>query len=379
MKKIAVIGASYLQLPLIEKARQMGCETHVFAWAANDVGEKAADFFYPVSIVEKEKILEICQNIGIDGICSIASDLAMVTVNYVAEQLGLTGNTVESTYWSTNKYAMRKAFEEHGDPSPQFQIVENVSSVDHMTLEFPVIVKPTDRSGSRGICKAYDRETVRQAVQRAIEESFEKKALIEEFVDGREYSVECISCEGVHKFLAVTQKYTTGEPDYIETGHIQPAALDEECVERLKNILFHALDTLGIRNGASHSEVKINERGEIRIIEIGGRMGGDFIGSDLVFYSTGIDFVKAVIQICLGEKPDLEPQGEKLTAGVRFILNENDKTVYDTVLKETPSMVKKAELHETGKTQVKDSSTRWGYFLVVSKEREDVEKNMPKE
>ena len=81
MKKLAIIGASYLQEPLIEKAKSMGIETHVFAWAAGDVGEKSADYFYPISIVEKDEILKRCREIGIDGICTIASDLAVITVN----------------------------------------------------------------------------------------------------------------------------------------------------------------------------------------------------------------------------------------------------------------------------------------------------------
>ena len=84
---LAIIGASYLQLPLIEKAKSMGFTTHVFAWAANDVGEKAADHFYPISIVEKDQIAEKCREIGICGICSIATDLGNYTVNYVANKL----------------------------------------------------------------------------------------------------------------------------------------------------------------------------------------------------------------------------------------------------------------------------------------------------
>ena len=81
MKKLAIIGASYLQEPLIQKAKSMGIETHVFAWAANDVGEKSADYFYPISIVEKDEILHKCREIGIDGVCSIASDLAAIKLN----------------------------------------------------------------------------------------------------------------------------------------------------------------------------------------------------------------------------------------------------------------------------------------------------------
>ena len=95
MKNIAIIGASYLQVPLIKKAKEMGLTTHVFAWEAGDPGERDADHFYPISITEKEKILEKCRGIGISGITSIASDLAAVTVNYVADSLGLPGNSME--------------------------------------------------------------------------------------------------------------------------------------------------------------------------------------------------------------------------------------------------------------------------------------------
>ena len=89
MKRIAIIGASYLQAPLIQKAKSMGIETHVFAWAAGDIGEDLADYFYPISIQDKERILETCRALNIDGVCSIASDLAAVTVNYVAMKLSL--------------------------------------------------------------------------------------------------------------------------------------------------------------------------------------------------------------------------------------------------------------------------------------------------
>ena len=93
MKKIAIIGASYLQNPLILKAKEMGFETHVFAWRAGDIGEQTADHFYPISIVEKEEILNQCRKIHPDAVCTIASDLAGVTVNYVANALGLPANS----------------------------------------------------------------------------------------------------------------------------------------------------------------------------------------------------------------------------------------------------------------------------------------------
>ncbi len=376
MKKLAIIGASYLQAPLILEAKKMGLETHVFAWAANDVGEKLADYFYPISIVEKEQILEKCMELKIDGICSIASDLAVVTVNYVAEKMGLTGNGSESTLLSTNKHNMREAFEENGDPSPRSILVDSVEDFKE-DINYPVIVKPLDRSGSRGVCKIYDHEHLSKAIEEAKEQGFIKKALVEEFAEGTEYSVECISYAGKHNLLAITYKYTTGDPNYIEIGHIEPAELNDETTARVKNTVFHALDTLKIKYGASHSEIKIDADGKIRIIEIGARMGGDFIGSTLVKHSTGIDFVRAVIQIALGEEPDLSETEDKGVIAVRFICTVEDIEEYKRVKSERPDIIIDSDIPDEINGKVTDSSSRFGYYVMKSKERKDVQQYMP--
>ena len=355
-KHLAIIGASYLQLPLIEKAKDMGYTTHVFAWAAGDVGEEAADFFYPVSIVEKEEILDKCRQIGICGICSIASDLAMVTVNYVAENLGLCGNTVAATEKSTNKHLMRKAFEAAGDPSPKSILVDESTDLASLDLCYPVIVKPTDRSGSRGIFKVEEFAMLSAAV----------KALIEEFARGQEYSVEFISYQGQHHFLAMTHKYTTGAPSFIETGHLQPAPVDEKTLERVKQVVTHALDTLELKNGASHSELKIAEDGTIRIIEIGGRMGGDCIGSDMVRYSTGYDFVKMVIQVACGEAPDFTPVQQPHPVAIRFIFTQEDLEEFQSLNREEPKRILKVvDMHPENIGKITDSSHRAGCYLYI--------------
>ena len=379
MKKLAIIGASYLQEPLIEKAKSMGIETHVFAWKADDIGERTADHFYPISIVEKENILKKCREIGIDGICSISSDLAVVAVNYVAEQMHLSGNPDSITLRCTNKHDMRACFEKNGDPSPKSILVEKASDLDGVELGYPVIVKPIDRSGSRGISKLDNDEHIEEAIKAAREQGFIKKALVEEYATGQEYSIECVSYNGQHHFLQMTHKYTTGAPRCIETGHLEPAPVDGETRERVRKVVFHALDSLGVRNGASHSELKIAKDGTIRIIEIGARMGGDFIGSDLVHISTGIDFVRAVIQIALGEEPDLTPDRELKTAGVRFIFSQEDANVFFRLKKEHPEYIVDYEINDDLTGDVTDSSTRLGYFLMQADSRDELLKYMPEQ
>ena len=361
-KKIAIIGAALFQEPAIIKAKEMGLETHVFAWAQGDRGEKMADYFYPISIREKDEILAECRKIGIDGIMSIASDLAMDTVNYVAEQLGLPGNSTEATRISTNKHWMRKAFEENGDPSPRSMLVDSATDPGSIELEYPLIVKPTDRSGSRGVHKVYNSSQLRNAIFKAREYSFENKAVVEEFVEGDEYSIEYISFEGEHWFLSATQKLTTGAPFFIETGHREPAPLPDETIEEIKRISEHALDTLMLRNGAAHIELKV-DGDRIRLIEIGGRMGGDFIGSDLVELSTGYDFVRAVIEAALGIRPEVPDIRERRLAGVDFIIDAEDVKRYEAFKAEHPGVIVREHIDSDLSDVVTDSSNRHGYYI----------------
>ena len=374
MKKIAIIGASYLQNPLILKAKEMGLETHVFAWGVGDIGESTADHFYPISIVEKEKILEKCEEIGIDGICSISSDLAMVTVNYVAVKMGLSGNSLSCTEKSTNKYAMRNALSEKDIPCPRYVIADDSINAGSLDLEYPIIVKPTDRSGSRAVTKLKTKAGLMAAITAARDVSFEKKAIIEEYIEGKEYSVECISYKGKHTLLAVTEKFTTGSPNFIETGHFEPAPVSEDTYENIRKVIYDALDALEIENGASHSEIMIQPDGTIKIVEIGGRMGGDCIGSSLVQLTTGIDFVKAVIDVAMGQEPELSPEKANNAAGIKFIFGQEDADYCKNICEKYKELVVESDIEEITDRRVVDSSSRFGYVIVAGEDEKLVHK-----
>lgn len=376
MKKIAIIGASYLQQPLIERAKEMGLETHVFAWKSGDIGEKTADYFYPISIVEKEVILDKCRQIRIDGICSIASDLAAITVNYVAHAMQLIGNSPECTRVSTNKHDMRECFQRHNDPSPKSILVESADQLQEIELAYPIIVKPVDRSGSRGITKLCDKEGLKEAIEAAKEQGFEKCALVEEFAAGQEYSVEYISWKGKHIFLAMTKKYTTGAPHFVETAHLEPALVEDVELKKVKQIVEHALGSLGIEYGASHSELKISDEGDIQLIEIGARMGGDLIGSSLVQLSTGIDFVENVIRVSLGEEPFVH-KTEECASAVRFIFGREDIEVLEKIKREHPRYLVEEDVHDLIEKEVADSSMRFGYYLLKAETAEELLPYLP--
>lgn len=369
-RKIAIIGASDLQNPLIEKAKEMGFETHVFAWKAGDIGERTADFFYPLSITEKDLILEECRRIGVCGVCSIASDLANITVAYVANALGLPANPLDAVNRSTNKHLMRETFALHGDPSPRSVAVsgEDIDMLDRIkeTFRLPIIVKPVDRSGSRAITKLSSFDGLGEAIRSATDVSFAKTAVVEEFVEGREFSVEFISWQGRHGFLALTEKVTSGAPHFIERAHLEPANVSADMANRVEKVVRHALDSLGVQNGASHSEVKITPSGEIQIIEIGSRMGGDFIGSNLVELSTGVDFVRAVIDVATGVQPDLAPRHPSGAAAVRFVFSQEDINALNELKKTHPEFLVFASEVEDMTHEVVDSASRYGYFLMAA-------------
>ncbi|MDR1358479.1 MAG: hypothetical protein LBJ48_03895, partial [Coriobacteriales bacterium] len=140
-------------MPLIVKAEEMGYETHVFAWADDAVGADAAHRFYPLSVTEHAAILEVCLTIEPVAVCTIGSDLAQLTASYLCDHLGLPGNPLAVTQQATNKYQARLALRNAGIACPQFVRVERGETPDLSGFAFPLIVKPTDRSGSRAITK----------------------------------------------------------------------------------------------------------------------------------------------------------------------------------------------------------------------------------
>ena len=362
MKKLAIIGANEFQDPLIRRAKEMGFETHVFAWAAGDIGEKTADVFHPISIVEKEAIWQVCRKEGVTACCSIGSDLATHTVNYVQRRLGNPCNPEITDTVATDKYEMRRALSAAGVPCPAFLRANAVPGEDALrALNYPLIVKPTDRSGSRGIFQVSDYGELRSAVPASIECSFGRSAVIEEFIEGPEYSCEGISFAGEHHLLTFTKKHTTGSPHFIETGHEEPSDIPPEQLEGIARQIRTALDALHIRYGASHAEFRLSPDGQARIIEIGARMGGDCIGSDLVYLSTGIDYVAAVIDTACGKAPDLTPKRVPCRADVHFIFSKDDLAAYRRT---DPAVIWRASIHEDGlSAAVTDSSSRHGWWI----------------
>jgi biotin carboxylase len=367
-KKLAIIGASYLQLPLVLKAKELDVETHCFAWEEGAVCKPIVDYFYPISSTDKNKILEICNEIKINGITSIASDVAVPTINYVANKLGLIGNDALGNMGFTNKFAMREKFQEKQVNSPKFcKIGKEVPFSLFEPLIFPLIVKPVDRSGSLGVQKVNSLDELELAIQRAKNESFINECIVEEYIKGAEVSVESISWEGKHYIITITDKETTGAPYFVEISHHQPSLLDINIQNKIIHATQNALDALNLKYGASHSEFKITNDGKVYVIEVGARMGGDFIGSDLVFLSTGYDFLKGVIEIALGNFKTPYTSINKYS-GVYFLCKDREH-LKSLIENKIENYIIKAEITNQIIKPVQCSADRSGYLIYQSTEK----------
>lgn len=362
-EKLVIIGANEYQDKLVLKAKEMGYETHVFAWEEGAVAKHHADVFYPISITDVEAIDKVVESLHPAGILSIGSDLAMPTVNTIAIRHGWVGNSAECTYITTNKYAMRERLTDRGLPCPHYQRVSNFGEIDLNMVSFPVIVKPLDRSGSRGVTLAQNVEELENGVRYAQSISFDTSVLVEEYIEGREFSVEAISQNGKHHILQVTEKFTTNAPHFIERGHLAPARITDAQEKNIQEIVLKALEALSIENGASHSELKIKPNGEVKIIEIAARMGGDFIGSDLVLQSTHYDFVANVIRVACNQAIEHPNITQRDSVCVGFIFDEKDLRSFQKLQSKYPKDILESFCLEQLKT-VSDSSTRNGYFIM---------------
>ena len=318
MKRLVIIGASILQLPAIKKAKALGHYVAVADFNPNAVGIPYADEFYNASTIDIEAICKVAEEFKPDGIMTLATDMPMRSIAAATTRLGLSGISMDTAIKSTDKGEMIKAFKEHNVESPWFFIIEDVESLRDLlpTLSYPCILKPTDNAGSRGVMLVNSAAELMEAYQYSVSQSRGGLVILEEFLTGPEVSVEVMVVDGLPHVLQVTDKLTTGAPNFVEMGHNQPSMLPTEDVDKIKDLACRAVKSVGINCGPSHVEIKLTPTGP-KMVELGARMGGDCITTHLVPLSTGVDMIKATIDVALGLTPDITPTLHKGSA-IRF-------------------------------------------------------------
>ena len=236
-EKIAVLGANEPLIPYYRQAKALGYQIVGIAYEKGAVCKTYCDKFYPISFADKEKVLEVCQKEKIDGIISFSLESALPTLVYVANAMGLVSNSEESIAITQSKYTQRKALANAGIPVPKFFLIEKKEDLSNVKCNFPVIVKPVDSGGSQGICKVDSEDNLEDAYHFAVAYSRSSNVIIEEFVDGREFSVEYISHQGHHYFIQITDKVTSGPPRFVEMQHHQPADIPSDTKRRIQEMV----------------------------------------------------------------------------------------------------------------------------------------------
>ena len=380
-KAVLVFGCGELQQSIIGRAHKMGlyvvgidpCED---AFCKDDV-----DAFEVVGGQDFEGTCAVVEKHGIDAIVTAATDKPLVMMARIAEKYGFPFFSVDTAKWSTDKFQMKQRFIDGGVPCAKGRLVKSVEETSDMV--FPVIVKPRDNSGSRGVRLCRTPDELNESISEALEYSRMDSVLVEEFIEGQEYSIEGLHYDGKSEVIQFTEKKTTEFPYNVELGHKQPANLSNNQKCAIREIVAKIGDALLFENCPSHTELKINERG-VFVIETSPRLGGDFITSKLVPISTGINIEDQLLHIALGEPVDTKTGHVDKASGVCFLQLpcgnvQSVAPAIDEVL-QWPSVVEfKYSLKEGDVIlPITSSLSRYGQFIVGAGIREEVDQFIDK-
>lgn len=375
-KAILVFGVGELQRSIIERAKKMGLFVVGIDPCADASCKDACDAFEVVGGQDYAGTIAVCNKYGIRAIVTAATDKPLVMMARVAEKFGFPFFSVDTAVWSTDKFQMKKRFQEYGVPCAKGRLVSSVDAVGEM--EYPVIVKPRDNSGSRGVKLCRNKQELEISISEALNVSRLDTVLVEEFVEGREFSVESLHYEGKNEIIQFTEKRTTDFPYNVELGHKQPANLNDYEREQIHSIISQVAICMHFENCPSHTELKINDKG-IFVIETSPRLGGDFITSILTPLSTGVNIEDQLLHIATGKPVDIQTgHVEKASAVCFFSLPEGKVEAIDERINEVltwPNVCAfKFNLRRGDEvSKITSSINRYGYFVISGNTRKDID------
>ena len=385
MKKILVLGAPVFQIPVVLKAKQMGLYVGIV-----DINEEApaipfADEYFCGSIRSFDEIMDIAKVFKPHAILIGANDTSVKTAAMVCEKLNLPCISVEAAINSTDKLKMLEAFAKSNVPHPKYQFIKK-NEIDNFTMmiPYPAIAKPVDSSGSRGINIIRNANELYNAIRLSSEAGISGDVLIEEYMTGPEVSVEVVVIDGIPHILQITDKITSGAPNFYETGHSQPSALDTKTKEAIEKVASQAVLAVGLINSPAHVEIKVTDEGP-KMVELGARFGGGCITSYLIETSmTGVNMIELGIKLSLGEKIDLaDYKNSGICSGVRFIPAKEGTIKSITGVSEAAGLDFVVDVRLTCKIGKKyskknDNSARFGYVVCKGTTNEEALNNCEK-
>ena len=375
-KSVLIFGAGELQLSIINRAKAMGLFTVGIDPCEDAYARNACDAFEVVGGQDYEGTLAVAEKYGISAVVTAATDKPLVMMARIAKAISLPFYSVETAVWSTDKYQMKARFIEGGVPCAQGRLIHNADEAKD--LAFPVICKPRDNSGSRGVKLCRSLQELQECIDEALQYSHLDTVLVEEYIEGREFSIESLHYRGKSEVIQFTEKKTTEFPYNVELGHKQPANLTESQRTEICEIISKIASCLNFENCASHTELKINDRG-IFVIETSPRLGGDYITSTLTPLSTGINLEDQLLHIALGEPVDtINGRVNKSSAVCFFSFPVGTVKSISAQIKEVPTWpnVQSFDLKlKVGDkvNQITSSLNRYGEFIVAADNRAEID------
>lgn len=311
-----------MQTYVIKHAKKLGYYTLAIDGNESAPGFKYADEHAHINIVDEEACLAYAVKKKVDGVLTAATDYGVLSASYVAKNMKLNGIDYTVAQTIKNKYSIRKALlEVRADDTEQVHEVSCLADVETIIneIKFPVMVKPCDGSGSRGANRVNRVEDFSEACDVAMKCSMVHKALVESFIVGKEFGAESFVYDGKVYVLAVIQKWMTKDPFYAELGHAIPCCLDSKIERHIIECVERAIKALHINFGSVNMDLLLTEDGNVHIVDIGARMGGNLIGSNIIPIGTGIDYMGAMIKAAVGDNVDLSPHNEPKCVVTRLL------------------------------------------------------------
>ena len=328
MKEIIIIlGAGVMQGPAIEIAKELGFYTIAVDGSKEAPNISMADQFEQIDLKDKEGIETFAQTLQTKssrlGIVTAGTDFS-ASVAWVAEKLELPGIPYEAALNASDKSRMRECFKKASLPSPEFYTITAKDNFYESSLKFPVVIKPVDNMGSRGCRRVDSIEEFPQAAKAAIDFSRSGRAIVENFMDGPEFSVDAICCHGEITICGLADRHIFFPPYFIEMGHTMPAVISEENQTAMLDTFckgIHALGLAGEKNiGAAKGDIKLTSRGPM-IGEIAARLSGGYMSGWTYPYSSGVQPIRAAILAAMGRKPDNLVPIKKFTCAERAFIS----------------------------------------------------------
>lgn len=326
MKKLMIMGAGIYQVPLIKKAREMGIYTIAVSIPGNYPGFPLADQVCYENTVDYDRILQIAREEKIDGIVTAGTDVAVITIGKVCDELGLTGLSFEAAKVASNKILMKKKYEEYGVRTARFREVSFEEDVYEKTkeLNFPLIFKAVDTSGSRGIIRVNSREEFEGARQVVQANTRSHYYIVEEFLEGEEFGAQAFVYRGKVQFILPHGDYVFQGDTGVPIGHFAPYDLGEAIVEDAREQLEKAIEAMGLDNCAINADFILKD-GKTYVLELGGRSGATCL-AELVSIYYGFDYYEKLILAALGEDVDF-PQESAVPNASMLLRSDRDGVI----------------------------------------------------